>query len=150
MIPDKISSPKLTHHETVIHTMFRKKGYKIFLLSSLVACVFIIAITLRGTLELDESYVITQEKSSIQNMSFTLENATALAEMKINEQSSHKMAIKEFKNTADGWVFFYDSEQAVQTGDIQKYGVPGNVPLFVGRDGTSRFISNPNDLLLSK
>jgi hypothetical protein len=89
-------------------------------------------------------------KSINSNKQMTAEDARRIAEQKINENSQQKMAIKEVIEKPNGWVFFYDSEMAVKTGDWQKYGVPGNVPLFVAKDGSIKYISNPNDPLLVK
>jgi len=80
----------------------------------------------------------------------TLETAQDLAVKKINENSQYKMVIIEVLEKPDGWVFFYDSEEAVKTGDWKKYGVPGNVPLFVDQDGSFRYLDNRNDPLLSR
>lgn len=81
------------------------------------------------------------DQNRLSNSQMTLESATAVAEKKINESSQHKVAIKEIKEKPDGWVFYYDSEQAVKTGDLEKHGVPGNVPLFVGKDGSVKYLS---------
>lgn len=78
-------------------------------------------------------------------VSLTLEQATQLAEQLINKNASVHMVIKDVTEKSTGWIFYYDSVEAVQTGDYQKYGVPGNNPLFVGKDGTTRFIPNPSD-----
>ncbi len=69
-----------------------------------------------------------------------------LVEEKINENAQHVMVIKEVQEKVDGWLFFYDSQAAVASGDVQKDGVPGNVPLFVGKDGSVRYVTNPSSI----
>lgn len=77
------------------------------------------------------------------SMTLDLESATVLAQEKINENNSHTMAIKKVEENEQGWIFYYDTEEAVATGD-PLMGVPGNTPLFIGKDGSVRYMSHPN------
>jgi len=83
------------------------------------------------------------EKKETENkieVSITKEEAEKLAIQKINENSSHEMVISKIKENPDGWIFYYDSKEAVETGNVEKYGIPGNVPLFIKKDGTIKNI----------
>lgn len=75
----------------------------------------------------------------------TIEKATQMATQMINQTAPVEMAIKNVVAKSTGWIFYYDSAEAVKTGNWQTYGIPGNNALFVGKDGTTRFIPNPND-----
>jgi hypothetical protein len=90
------------------------------------------------------------QEQAAKNFPMVPESVIALAQAKINEDSQRTMAIKQVKETSNGWVFFYDSEEALRTGDWQKYGVPGNIPLYIGKDGSSKYLPNPNDPLLEE
>jgi len=63
----------------------------------------------------------------------TLENAQQLVVRKINENSQYKMVVKEVKEKPDGWVFYYDSEEAVKTGDWQTTGFRGTSPYSLAK-----------------
>lgn len=115
--------------------------------------IFLVIIIIAVVLVLSSTYFVINygtSKNNNSNKQMTIEKATKIAEQKINENSQQKMAIKEVVEKPSGWVFFYDSQEAVDTGNWEKYGVPGNVPLFVAKDGSTKYLPNPSDPLLSE
>lgn len=90
----------------------------------------------------------TDVSSQQLDIPMTLEQATQLAKLTINEHSEYQMLIKEVKVKDTGWIFYYDSKEAVESDNQQKDGVPGNVPLYIGTDGITKYLPNPNDPLL--
>lgn len=121
----------------------------IFIISVVVLLYFRCVGTLWKREELEGRQAVTQEKPlSMNDMSITREDAITLAEQKIHEQSKQVLVIKEVKTTDTGWIFYYDSKEAVETGNQERDGVPGNVPLYIDKDGSMKYLPNPNDPLL--
>lgn len=68
----------------------------------------------------------------------TMEQARLIAEKKLSEISKEKNIITKYESSGDGWIFYYESEKYLNSGNPTDKSTK-NTPIYIRKDGSAEY-----------